>query len=92
MAEEHEIEGEIYDDSHIDIDAKIQGVLGDYMKDFEGAVSAENLGPKFGVNGSFLPIDQLVIQPQISQKLPSPTPISSHKPIRIRTKVCSSLP
>ncbi|KAH0648129.1 hypothetical protein KY285_033377 [Solanum tuberosum] len=60
MAEEHEIEeGEKYDDSHIDIDAKIQSILGDYMKDFEGAVSAENLGPKFGVYGSFLPIDQL---------------------------------
>ncbi|KAH0642509.1 hypothetical protein KY289_033483 [Solanum tuberosum] len=86
MAEEHEIEeGEIYDDSHIDIDAKIQSILGDYMKDFEGAVSAENLGPKYGVYGSFLPIDQLVIQPQISQKLP----ISSHKPIRIRIKLRS---
>ncbi|KAK4730240.1 hypothetical protein R3W88_023228 [Solanum pinnatisectum] len=80
-------EGEIYDDSHIDIDAKIQSVLADYMKDFEGAVSAENLGPKFGVYGSFLAIDQLVIQPQISQKLPSP--ISSHKPIRIRIKLRS---
>uniref|UniRef100_M0ZQF1 Zinc ion binding protein n=1 Tax=Solanum tuberosum TaxID=4113 RepID=M0ZQF1_SOLTU len=86
MAEEHEIEeGEIYDDSHIDIDAKIQSILGDYMKDFEGAVSAENLGPKYGVYGSFLPIDQLVIQPHISQKLPS----SSHKPIRIRIKLRS---
>ncbi|KAL3361336.1 hypothetical protein AABB24_014305 [Solanum stoloniferum] len=90
MAEEHEIEeGEIYNDSHIDIDAKIQTVLGDYMKDFEGAVSAENLGTKFGVYGSFLPIDQLVIQPHISQTLPSPTPISSHKPIRIRIKLRS---
>ncbi|WMV42720.1 hypothetical protein MTR67_036105 [Solanum verrucosum] len=60
MEEEDEVEGgEIYDDSHIDIDAKIQTVLGDYIKDFEGAVSAENLGPKFGVYGSFLPIDQL---------------------------------
>ncbi|WMV42736.1 hypothetical protein MTR67_036121 [Solanum verrucosum] len=90
MAEEHEVEeGEIYDDSHIDIDAKIQSVLGNYMKDFEGAVSAENLGPKFGVYGSFLASDQLVIQPQISQKLPTPTPISSHKPIRIRIKLRS---
>uniref|UniRef100_M1AVF7 Zinc ion binding protein n=1 Tax=Solanum tuberosum TaxID=4113 RepID=M1AVF7_SOLTU len=90
MAEEHEIEeGEIYDDSHIDIDAKIQTVLGCCIKDFEGAVSAENLGPKFGVYGSFLASDQLVIQPQISQKLPSPTPISSHKPIRIRIKLRS---
>ncbi|TMW85078.1 hypothetical protein EJD97_023831 [Solanum chilense] len=92
MAEEHEIEGgEIYDDYHINIDAKLQTVLGNYTKDFEGTVSAEKLGPKFGVYGSFLPIDQLVIQPQISQKLPSPTttPISSHKPIRIRIKLRS---
>ncbi|KAH0763461.1 hypothetical protein KY290_019534 [Solanum tuberosum] len=92
MVEEHEIEeGEIYDDSHIDIDAKIQTVLGGCIKDFEGAVSAENLGPKFGVYGSLLASDQLVIQPQISQKLPSPTPtpISSHKPIRIRIKLRS---
>ena len=57
------------------------------MKDFEGA---ENLGPTFGVYGSFLSIDQLVVQPQISQKLPSPTPISSHQPIRIRIKFRSS--
>ncbi|KAK6782586.1 hypothetical protein RDI58_020382 [Solanum bulbocastanum] len=90
MAEEHEIEGEIYDDSHIDIDAKIQTVLADHMKDFEGAVSAENLGPKFGVYGSFFPIDQLVFQPQISQKLPTATLISSHKHIRIRIKFRSS--
>ncbi|KAK6782571.1 hypothetical protein RDI58_020367 [Solanum bulbocastanum] len=55
--EEDEVEGGIYDDSHIDIDAMIQTVLGDYIKDFEGAVSAENLGPKFGVYGSFLAID-----------------------------------
>uniref|UniRef100_A0A3Q7HP27 CW-type domain-containing protein n=1 Tax=Solanum lycopersicum TaxID=4081 RepID=A0A3Q7HP27_SOLLC len=80
--EEDEVEeGEIHDDYHIDIDVKIQTVLGEYMKDFEGA---ENLGPTFGVYGSFLASDQLVIQPQISQKLPSPTPISSHKPIRIK--------
>ncbi|WMV42733.1 hypothetical protein MTR67_036118 [Solanum verrucosum] len=55
------------------------------MKDFEGTVSAENLGPKYGVYGSFMPIDQLVIQPHISQKLSS----SSHKPIRIRIKLRS---
>ncbi|KAK6782608.1 hypothetical protein RDI58_020404 [Solanum bulbocastanum] len=60
------------------IDAMIQTVLGHYMEDFEGAVSAENLGQKFGVYGSFLLTDQLVIQPQISQKLPFPIPISSH--------------
>ena len=42
MAEEHETEeGEIYDNFHVDIDVKIQTVLGDYMKDFEEVVSVE---------------------------------------------------
>ncbi|XP_071738316.1 cysteine-tryptophan domain-containing zinc finger protein 7-like [Rutidosis leptorrhynchoides] len=57
-------EGEAYD-SAIDpdvslsyIDEKIQDVLGDCQKDFEGGVSAENLGAKFGGYGSFLPAYQ----------------------------------
>ncbi|XP_071715833.1 cysteine-tryptophan domain-containing zinc finger protein 7-like isoform X2 [Rutidosis leptorrhynchoides] len=57
-------EGEAYD-STIDpdvslsyIDEKIQDVLGDCQKDFEGGVSAENLGAKFGGYGSFLPAYQ----------------------------------
>ncbi|KAL1351022.1 hypothetical protein HN51_014980 [Arachis hypogaea] len=37
------------------IDEKIQDVLGHFQKDFEGGVSAENLGAKFGGYGSFLP-------------------------------------
>ncbi|KAK0608246.1 hypothetical protein LWI29_027845 [Acer saccharum] len=37
------------------IDEKIQNVLGHHLKDFEGGVSAENLGAKFGGYGSFLP-------------------------------------
>ncbi|KAF5452365.1 hypothetical protein F2P56_027371 [Juglans regia] len=37
------------------IDEKIQHVLGHFLKDFEGGVSAENLGAKFGDYGSFLP-------------------------------------
>ncbi|XP_004309680.1 PREDICTED: uncharacterized protein LOC101304347 [Fragaria vesca subsp. vesca] len=37
------------------IDDKIQDVLGHFQKDFEGGVSAENLGAKFGGYGSFLP-------------------------------------
>ncbi|KAJ6334531.1 hypothetical protein OIU78_011413 [Salix suchowensis] len=36
------------------IDEKLQDVLGHFQKDFEGGVSAENLGPKFGGYGSFL--------------------------------------
>ncbi|GMI84951.1 hypothetical protein HRI_002164400 [Hibiscus trionum] len=37
------------------IDEKIQNVLGHLQKDFEGGVSAENLGAKFDGYGSFLP-------------------------------------
>ncbi|TXG71763.1 hypothetical protein EZV62_000342 [Acer yangbiense] len=37
------------------IDEKIQNVLGHHLKDFEGGVSVENLGAKFGGYGSFLP-------------------------------------
>ncbi|ERN16955.1 uncharacterized protein LOC18445287 isoform X1 [Amborella trichopoda] len=40
------------------IDEKLQDVLGHYQKDFEGEVSAENLGAKFGGYGSFLPTYQ----------------------------------
>ncbi|KAJ4956717.1 hypothetical protein NE237_013500 [Protea cynaroides] len=40
------------------IDAKLQDVLGHFQKDFEGGVSAENLGAKFGGYGSFLPTYQ----------------------------------
>ncbi|VFQ59636.1 unnamed protein product [Cuscuta campestris] len=53
------------DDSIIDpdialsyIDEKLQHVLGHFQKDFEGGVSAENLGSKFGGYGSFLPTYQ----------------------------------
>ncbi|XP_068658730.1 cysteine-tryptophan domain-containing zinc finger protein 7 [Aristolochia californica] len=37
------------------LDKKIHQVLGHFQKDFEGGVSAENLGAKFGGYGSFLP-------------------------------------
>ncbi|KAI3975649.1 hypothetical protein MKX01_023075 [Papaver californicum] len=68
--EENEVEeGEAYnyyqeenDESNIDpdvhlsyIDEKIEVCLGHLKKDFEGGVSADNLGPKFGGYGSFLP-------------------------------------
>ncbi|KAB1214027.1 hypothetical protein CJ030_MR5G017290 [Morella rubra] len=50
------------DDTNIDpdialsyIDEKIHNVLGHFQKDFEGGVSAESLGAKFGAYGSFLP-------------------------------------
>ncbi|XP_010523929.1 PREDICTED: uncharacterized protein LOC104802158 [Tarenaya hassleriana] len=40
------------------IDEKLRNVLGHFQKDFEGGVSAENLGAKFGGYGSFLPTYQ----------------------------------
>ncbi|KAI4317612.1 hypothetical protein L6164_025470 [Bauhinia variegata] len=49
------------DDDKIDIDSlsyideRIHHLLGHFQKDFEGGVSAENLGAKFGGYGSFLP-------------------------------------
>ncbi|GMH25996.1 hypothetical protein Nepgr_027839 [Nepenthes gracilis] len=53
------------DDTSIDpdvdfsyLDEKVQYVLGHFKKDFEGGVSAENLGAKFGGYGSFLPVYQ----------------------------------
>lgn len=69
--EETELEeGEAYDyhdddDENIDpdvdlsyLDEKVQAVLGHFQKDFEGGVSEENLGAKFGGYGSFLPTHQ----------------------------------
>ncbi|XP_058075138.1 cysteine-tryptophan domain-containing zinc finger protein 7-like [Magnolia sinica] len=38
------------------IDQRLQDVLGHFQKDFEREISAENLGPKFGQYGSFLPM------------------------------------
>lgn len=66
--EETELEeGEAYndDDSTIDpdvslsyLDEKLHNVLGHFQRDFEGGVSAENLGSRFGGYGSFLPTYQ----------------------------------
>ncbi|XP_072983792.1 cysteine-tryptophan domain-containing zinc finger protein 7-like [Typha latifolia] len=53
------------------IDEKIQDVLGHFQKDFEGLVSAENLGAKFGSYGSFLPTYQR--SPLISSQTKSPS-------------------
>ncbi|KAL3531438.1 hypothetical protein ACH5RR_010760 [Cinchona calisaya] len=58
-------EGEASFDSTVDpdialsyLDEKLHDVLGHFQKDFEGGVSAENLGSKFGGYGSFLPTYQ----------------------------------
>ncbi|XP_057866424.2 cysteine-tryptophan domain-containing zinc finger protein 7 [Cryptomeria japonica] len=50
------------------IDDKIHDVLGHFQKEFEGGVSAENLGAKYGGYGSFLPTHQrspsVLLQPR----------------------------
>ncbi|GFZ14018.1 hypothetical protein Acr_24g0002080 [Actinidia rufa] len=55
------------------IDEKLHNVLGHFQKDFEGGVSAENLGAKFGGYGSFLPAHQrspsIWSQPKAQQKV-----------------------
>ncbi|XP_072980079.1 cysteine-tryptophan domain-containing zinc finger protein 7-like isoform X1 [Typha angustifolia] len=94
--EENELEeGEAFsdqeDDSCIDpdialsyIDEKLQDVLGHFQKDFEGGVSAENLGSKFGGYGSFLPTYQrsplTLSQPRSPVKVPNPTLKSPYTP------------
>ncbi|KAJ0977694.1 hypothetical protein J5N97_013168 [Dioscorea zingiberensis] len=58
------------------IDEKLQDVLGHFQKDFEGGVSAENLGAMFGGYGSFLPTYQR--SPSIWCQPRSPPNASSH--------------
>ncbi|KAA8545632.1 hypothetical protein F0562_020416 [Nyssa sinensis] len=48
---------EVQDFSY-NIAERIEKVLGHLRKDFEGLVSVENLGSKFGGYGSFLPVDK----------------------------------
>lgn len=77
-------EGEAYDDdTGIDpeiafsyLDEKVQSVLGHFQKDFEGGVSAENLGAKFGGYGSFLPTYQR--SPSIRSQPRSPQRVQIH--------------
>ncbi|VFQ79237.1 unnamed protein product [Cuscuta campestris] len=71
------------DDTNIDpdvalsyIDERLQSVLGHFQKDFEGGVSAENLGAKFGGYGSFLPAHQR--SPSISSQPKSPPRFHNH--------------
>ncbi|MQL71549.1 hypothetical protein Taro_003855 [Colocasia esculenta] len=58
------------------IDEKIQDILGHFQKDFEGGVSAENLGAKFGGYGSFLPAYQR--SPSIWPHPRSPQRVPNH--------------
>ncbi|CAI0467363.1 unnamed protein product [Linum tenue] len=52
-------------------DDKLQNVLGHFQKDFEGGVSAENLGKMFGGYGSFLLGDEssIWLHPKTSQNI-----------------------
>ncbi|KAF8680676.1 hypothetical protein HU200_045711 [Digitaria exilis] len=61
------------------IDEKLQDVLGHFQKDFEGGVSAENLGSKFGGYGSFLPTYQRSPLPQ-TRSPPKAANVSSKSP------------
>ncbi|KAF2545254.1 hypothetical protein F2Q70_00019243 [Brassica cretica] len=55
------------------IDEKLENVLGHFQKDFEGGVSAENLGAKYGGYGSFLSMYQR------SPVCKSPPPQAQHQ-------------
>ncbi|CAN7038710.1 unnamed protein product [Brassica oleracea var. botrytis] len=55
------------------IDEKLENVLGHFQKDFEGGVSAENLGAKYGGYGSFLSMYQR------SPLCKSPPPQAQHQ-------------
>ncbi|KAI9128998.1 hypothetical protein K1719_000481 [Acacia pycnantha] len=96
------------DDNHIDIDSlsyideRIQHVLGHFQKDFEGGVSAENLGAKYGGYGSFLPTYECPslpshletlrrnYNPQISPKYPciEAVPDNSKSSSNVTSSVC----
>ncbi|KAA8548500.1 hypothetical protein F0562_000233 [Nyssa sinensis] len=71
------------DDASIDpdialsyLDEKLQSVLGHFQKDFEGGVSAETLGAKFGWYGSFLPTYQC--SPSIWSQPKGPQRVQNH--------------
>ncbi|BAS93685.1 Os05g0371100 [Oryza sativa Japonica Group] len=58
------------------IDEKLQNILGHFQKEFEGGVSAENLGSQYGGYGSFLPTYQRS-PPALSQS-GSPAVLPNH--------------
>ncbi|KAF3670308.1 hypothetical protein FXO37_08591 [Capsicum annuum] len=83
IAEEEEVEeGEICQDYSVDIDMKIDRYLGEFREEFEGIISFENLGSRFGMYGSFLPCYQhppsLLFHPTI-QSVPSTSKFSSQQ-------------
>ncbi|CAN6468168.1 unnamed protein product [Victoria cruziana] len=64
------------------IDEKIQDVLGHFQKDFEGGVSLENLGSKFGDYGSFLPAYQRSLPILLNSRSPGKVQ-RAHTPIHV---------
>ncbi|XP_019059589.1 PREDICTED: uncharacterized protein LOC104827369 [Tarenaya hassleriana] len=57
------------------IDDKLENILGHFQKDFEGGISVENLGAKFGGYGSFLPMYELS---PVRSHPKSPQEVQSH--------------
>ncbi|XP_044964411.1 cysteine-tryptophan domain-containing zinc finger protein 7-like [Hordeum vulgare subsp. vulgare] len=74
------------------IDEKLQNVLGHFQKDFEGGVSAENLGSKFGGYGSFLPTYQRSPLPPHTRTPPKVANTSSRSPYHQSTEDVSQNP
>ncbi|KAL5198158.1 hypothetical protein ABZP36_001670 [Zizania latifolia] len=73
------------------IDEKLNDVLGHFQKDFEGGVSAENLGSKFGGYGSFLPTYQRSPLPQ-TRSPPKAANVSLRSPCHQPTEGMSQNP
>ncbi|KAF8112901.1 hypothetical protein N665_0058s0002 [Sinapis alba] len=67
------------------IDDKLENVLGHFQKDFEGGVSAENLGAKYGGYGSFLAMYQrspvCKSPPQVQNQVVSRSKCSASSPV-----------
>ncbi|CAA7056144.1 unnamed protein product [Microthlaspi erraticum] len=68
------------------IDEKLENVLGHFQKDFEGGVSAENLGAKFGGYGSFLSMYQR------SPACKSPPEVQNQVGVRSTCSASSAVP
>ncbi|ONM26037.1 CW-type Zinc Finger [Zea mays] len=73
------------------IDEKLQDILGHFQKDFEGGVSADNLGSKFGAYGSFLPTYQRSPLPQ-TRSPPKAGNITSKSPFHQSNEDLSQKP
>ncbi|XP_061336743.1 cysteine-tryptophan domain-containing zinc finger protein 5-like [Gastrolobium bilobum] len=82
-------EGNVDLDSLSYIDEKIQHALGHFQKDFEGGVSAENLGAKFGCYGSFLPTYERSPCFRSHSKIPQRNHSSPKSPINVHIEAVS---